>query len=424
MLPTDTHLTARWEQVDRPGDRPIAIEITFRAPDASPDESPRLPLNVGLSIDRSGSMAGDKLAAARRAAEGVVDALNDGERVAAAAFDDHVIDVTPSVRLDDSSRARIRQRIQELESGRSTALFDGFTRAAELVAMGGAAGEGDSWVIVLSDGMGNHGLTDPAAMRTHAGALAEKGIRTISIGIGDEYQADQLTALAEGGSGEFHHASRPDEIVEIVLGELRALRAIAARDLCIRVDAHRAEGWLLVGGNARQQDGRVEAHFDRVSTGRVARAVLILWPGPGDRISIGATWLDREQRRQAVELEATTVGAPLGRDVPLAVRAARLWHAHIVAKALELNERGEFEKAETWLRRARREFSSYVEGLPEMSELLHALARLENRVGREWQTVSHREAYVMAKKAMLSKLDLREDAPASYRAALDLDDKA
>ena len=74
------------------------------------------------------------------------------------------------------------------------------------------------------------------------------------------------------------------------------------------------------------------------------------------------------------------------RDVPLAVRAARLWHAHIIARALELNERGEFEQAETWIRSAHREFRSYVDGLPEMSDLLDALQRVENRVGREWKT--------------------------------------
>ena len=91
---------------------------------------------------------------------------------------------------------------------------------------------------------------------------------------------------------------------------------------------------------------------------------------PAITVSIDATWLDRDQKAQAVELEATTVDAPVERDLPLAVRAARLWHAHIIARALELNERGEFEQAETWIRSAHREFRSYVDGLPEMSDLL------------------------------------------------------
>ena len=422
MPQNEATLKFNWEQAEVQYDRPTAREITFRVPDEEPDESPRLPLSVGLSIDRSGSMGGPKLAAARSAAAGLLDGLRDGERFAAAAFDQAVNDIAPSRVLSDDVRASIRPAIDALTSGGTTALFDGFARAAELVAKGGTPDEADSWVIVLSDGMGNQGLTDPSAMRRHAGGLADRGIRTIAVGIGDEYQADQLTALAEGGGGEFHHASQPGEIVEIVLGELRALRSIGARDLRIHVEPREGTRYLLIGGDARRQrSGRVEARFDRVSTGREIHAAVLLWPGADRRLSVDASWLDRERTKRSVQVSVASDGAPAQRDVELATRAARLWHAYIIAKALELNERGRYDEAESWLHNARQEFKAYVEGLPGASELIHTLTRVEGRVGDVWQTVARRETYVMAKKAMLSKVDLREHAPQSYRSALDLD---
>src|SRR5262245_22839171 len=137
MPTTRGTLTFGWEQANDASGRPIALELTFRAPDAVPDESTRLPLNVGLAIDRSGSMQGEKIHAARQAAVGVLEALQDGERFAAAAFDTHVFDVSDSVRLTDKMRAHIRRKIESLVAGSSTALFDGFTRTAELVALGG-----------------------------------------------------------------------------------------------------------------------------------------------------------------------------------------------------------------------------------------------------------------------------------------------
>ena len=154
-------------------------------------------------------MAGEKLAAARQAVIGVAESMKDRERLAAVAFDNTVIDIAPSLELDDAVRARIASRIRSIDSGGSTALFDGFARAAELVAAGGKPDELDSWVIVLCDRMGNCGLTDPAAMRVHAAALADRGIRTITVGIGDDYQAAQLTALSDGGAGEFHLGPSP-----------------------------------------------------------------------------------------------------------------------------------------------------------------------------------------------------------------------
>ena len=290
--------------------------------------------------------------------------------------------------------------------------------------MGGRPGETDTWVIVLSDGMGNQGLVDPASMRRHASGLAERGIRTISVGIGEDYQADQLTALADGGGGEFHHASEPEEIVEIVLGELRSLRTIAARDVRVHVNPHGSERWSLVGGDARHHNGRVEARFDRVNAGRLTRAVLLLWPAPGDaQVSADVTWLDEDQRRREVHADLTLTDAPYERDVALAVRAARLWHAHIVAHALELNERDEFEAAESWLRRWKRDFVAYVDDLPVAGELMDSFRQIEARVGRTWRTEGHRETYVMARKMRNASFDMREGAPPSYTAALSRDKK-
>jgi len=413
-------LSVAWEQSSFATNRPIAVEVSFTAPAIDENQAPRLPLNVGISIDRSGSMSGEKLAAARQAAIGVTEALRNGERLAATAFDNTVIDIAPSLALDDAVRTRIATRIRGIEAGGSTALFDGFARAAELVATGGRPSETDSWVIVLSDGMGNHGLTDPAAMRVHAASLADRGIRTITVGIGDDYEAAQLTALSDGGAGEFHHATNPSEIVEIVLGELKALRVTTARDLRLTVTAH-AGRWRLLGGKQHQHDDHREVLFRSVSSGRTIRAVALFWPtgnGPLPGVSVDATWCDRDNIARSSQLTLDASAAPATRDTELAARAARLWHAGIIAHALEMNEAGEHRRAESFVQRARRDFTVYVAGLPGVSDLIESLQQLAHRVGSEWRTTSHREAYVMARKAIMVKDDLRLEAPSTFMDAL------
>jgi Ca-activated chloride channel family protein len=427
----DNHSTGRarlhvaWERGDAPFSGPIAVEFAFEAPNVEQHHVRRLPLNVGLAIDRSGSMAGPKLAAARQSAAGVLDALADGERFAATAFDSDVLDITPSVPLDGAARQRIRAHLNTIESGGCTALFDGFRRAAELVASGGDSRESDSWVIVLSDGMGNHGLVDPPSLRHHAAALAERGIRTITIGIGDDYQADQLTALATGGNGEFHHASRPGEIVEIVAGELASLRAIAARDLAIHVDVANAGRLKVLGGeSADRPGGGRESRFSRVGSGRSVRLVTLVWPRRGSPATGAAatfSWTDVSEHRQEGRAHASRpVSGP--RDLSLALRAARLWQAHIIARALELNERGQYERAEHYVSRAVGELGSYAVGLAEREELLAPLSAIAARVGRQWGTLGHKEAYVMARHAVLSRADHRPGSPMSFMEALEVDD--
>ncbi len=411
-----------WERGDAAPGRPVAVEVTFvpATPRLTPGERP--PLSIGLAIDRSGSMAGGKLEAARRAAAGVLESLRDGERFAAAAFDDEVVDVTPSVALDDRARLEIRGRLAGIETRGMTALFDGFARAAELVARGGAPAGHDSWVLVLSDGMGNRGITEPAALREHAAALADRGIRTITVGIGADYLADQLTALADGGAGEFHHASIPDEIVEIVLGELRGLRSVAARDLRLAVSCAGAGRRLLLGGDVSRAAG--ETRFDRVATGRGVRVVLLVWPsGDALRAEADASWENPDASRGTARCAAS---CPTGgqRDVALALRAARLWHAGIVARALELNERESYAEAARWVQRAQAELAGYMEGLPldEVRALVDSLDEIALRAGRRWRTLGHREAYTLSTKILRGKSDLRASAPRTVRDAIARDD--
>jgi Ca-activated chloride channel homolog len=415
-------LSITWEQGTFAANRPNAVEITFTAPTIDENAAAELRRNVALSIDRSGSMAGRKLASARQAAIGVAQSMKDGERLAAVVFDDTVIDIAPSLELDDAARARIASRIRSIEPGGSTALFDGFARAAELASrsLRSGATDTDSWVIVLSDGMGNHGLTDPAAMRVHAASLADRGIRTITVGIGEDYEAAQLTALSDGGAGEFHHASNPDEIVEIVLAELKALRVTAVRDLRLTINAE-SKRWRLLGAEQYQHGNRREVRFDRVSSGRTIRAVALFWPTGNESVpdvTVDASWVDRDGVPHSTSISLNLNGPPQSRDSDLAMRAARLWHAAIVTRALELNEKGEHRRAESFVNRARKDFIVYVAGLPGVADLVDSLHQLAHRVGSEWRTLSHREAYVMARKSMMLRDDLRSEKPSTYMDAL------
>jgi hypothetical protein len=88
-----------------------------------------------------------------------------------------------------------------------------------------------------------------------------------------------------------------------------------------------------------------------------------------------------------------------------------------------MNEAGEYERATAYIKRWTRRFERYAMGLPGLGDLSEALRIVGERVGRTWRTMGHREAYVMARKAMLSEPDLREDSIASYCMALDMDNQ-
>jgi Mg-chelatase subunit ChlD len=157
-------------------------------------------LNLALAIDISGSMAGDKIDAARRAALAVVEALTARDRLSLVAFDNKaelLLDARP---MDEAGRAAAASAIRGLTDRGGTNLFDGWLMAAERVATAMAVDPAASHrVLLLSDGHANDGLTDRGEIAGHVGALLERGVLTSALGIGDGYDEQLLGAIAEAG---------------------------------------------------------------------------------------------------------------------------------------------------------------------------------------------------------------------------------
>ena len=105
----------------------------------------RLPLNVTLVLDASGSVHGQRLEGLKMAAATVVDRLRPGDRAAVLQFS-HALDLRSALTGD---RARLHEGIRGLEAGGSTALRDA-TYAA--IALRGAA-PARTLVLICTDGV-------------------------------------------------------------------------------------------------------------------------------------------------------------------------------------------------------------------------------------------------------------------------------
>jgi uncharacterized protein YegL len=186
-----------------------------------PENANRTPISIGIIIDRSGSMNGEKIVVAKRAAIEIINRLHDGDEVALTVFDDVTEVLLPRTRVDDATRARFRDLVSGIYPGGTTALHEGWVRGTEAIAPErGAASGRVVRCYLLTDGQANQGVRDPQVIANDvAAARAQFGVVTSTFGIGD-FDEDLLAPMATAGGGLFHNLRDASEILATFLGEL------------------------------------------------------------------------------------------------------------------------------------------------------------------------------------------------------------
>jgi len=191
--------------------------------------SKRPPLNVSIVIDRSGSMAGDKIDHAKQAARKLVDVLGDGDRVSIVSYGSDVSVDFSSRPVNAMNREHMLAAIDGISVGGGTNLSGGFERGlSEVVRWKDKTSI--NRVLLMSDGNANLGVTYlPELERMSREGLAS-GVSLSTVGMGLDYNEDLMTGMANVGAGNYYFVDNSASIVQTFETELKGLAASVARD--------------------------------------------------------------------------------------------------------------------------------------------------------------------------------------------------
>ncbi len=200
----------------------------------------RTPLTLALALDRSGSMAGEKIRIAKHAALSVLDRLDERDQAAVVVFDDRIDVVQAKAAVTAAFKASVRAALALIEARANTALHEGWLTGCKAIASEDtppAAEVGLSRCFLLTDGLANVGVTDPEQIAGEAAGIREHaGIGTSTFGIGTDYNELLLGPMAVAGGGQFHHLREAKEIANTFIGELGDLLAVAARQVRLELE--------------------------------------------------------------------------------------------------------------------------------------------------------------------------------------------
>ncbi len=190
----------------------------------------RAPINVALVLDRSGSMSGPPLEAAKAAAERFASFLTPQDRLSVVVFDERVQTIFgPSAAGDPAATAAITR----VQPGGSTNLSGGWLAGRTLVEQGRV--EGTNRVVLLTDGQANVGVVEPAKLVGLAEQGASRHVTTTCIGFGAGFNEDLLEPMARSGGGNYWYVESDDQMAGIFEGEIAGLVALAAQNVEIEV---------------------------------------------------------------------------------------------------------------------------------------------------------------------------------------------
>ena len=218
---------------------------TARVTRVLPLERGEEPLAVVLAIDRSGSMRGKPIRDALLAARDFVGEMRGIDRVGVVSFDDHVAVIS---RLN-SAKAPLLKAIERIAVGGDTALNDAIVKALGLLS----PFTGRRAVVVLTDGKENRSTSSRKATINNA---LEIGVPVITVGLGEEVDANALEAIGRETGGRVFFAQESGELPNLYRAIARQL--INQYRVTLRSKKSLDSGWHRLRVQLKTAKGKAE----------------------------------------------------------------------------------------------------------------------------------------------------------------------
>jgi Ca-activated chloride channel family protein len=368
-----------------------------------PKEKRRVPVNLGLVIDRSGSMRGQKLADAKRAAREFILRVSPGDRLAVIHYGTNVT-TFPSTLVTEEAREQMLSFVDALEDDGSTNISGGMEAAAQQLRP--YVNEFRvSRAILMSDGQPTAGMVREEELTQLARRLRGEGIAVSALGVGDDFNENLMQGIAEQGGG-FTGFLDSSQLAEVFNRELEQATGTVARSVEARLELPPEVLSAEVLGATVINEGRtVRVPLYDMAGGQSARMVvkLTLQTQPSEQpltlLNAAVRYMDVEQDRRAearVALTArasedvTVVRANLDKDVR--IHAVRAMGTQQIRAAAEEMKKGNRSAALGLMDNARRMFGSSAAALSgEIADLDQTRAAYETADSEAEQRKNARE---------------------------------
>lgn len=194
------------------------------------------PINIGIVIDRSGSMSGARISNAIAGGIAALEKAREGDVVSLVTFDDTArVDIAPTV-VSSETRSTIARAIRNVRVGGGTCLSCGLEASMQAMLNSHEKTDAVNRMVVLSDGAANVGVQDIRGLRAIAARSRDRGVPISTIGVDLDFDERVMTAIANEANGKHHFVTNASGLSTIFADEFDAAIASVAKDAELSVE--------------------------------------------------------------------------------------------------------------------------------------------------------------------------------------------
>jgi Ca-activated chloride channel family protein len=266
----------------------------------------RAPLDLAFVLDRSGSMAGEKLQLVKEAVTTALSLLDDHDRAALVIYDNQVERLQALTATTSRAKAAFRLALHGVDVGGSTDLAGGWLAGCDELAAAIDSGSGHRLrrALLLTDGLANVGITSEGELTHHAAELRRRGISTTALGVGEDFDEGLLSGMSEAGGGNFQFIERPKQLTKFFQDEIGELLSVVVSELTLTLDLPQGVSGRLVNAFPSTRTHRgIEVAIGNLPAGDELNLIFDLAVEPGrigtaHMITLTLDWTDPSADRK------------------------------------------------------------------------------------------------------------------------------
>lgn len=220
----------------------VDLDLTITVPKREATPAPRA---IAIVLDRSGSMLGEPLADAKRAANRMIDQLRAGDELSVITYSDDSETVVPLSRVTEESKRSAQAAVDAIVADGGTCISCGLTSGKAQLDL---TTQELRRMIVISDGQASIGIRDRDELVEHAAIVARSGPIS-AIGVGLDFDETTMRRIAVAGHGNYYFTEQARGLDEIFTRELADVDATFGTNVTLRFSTDRAGLYTALDGD-------------------------------------------------------------------------------------------------------------------------------------------------------------------------------